>query len=659
MEELTPCQVGITGGFWAPRLEINARSALLHQWEQLEQSGCIRNFRLVAGCEEGFREGWYFADSDAYKWLDAASRAYATYRLPALADAIEPFVDLVAAAQSADGYLYTYNQIFFPATRWTNLQIEHELYCHGHLIEAGIAHYQSTGQDRMLAVAQKAADCMVADLLGRGPEATPGHEEVEIALLKLHQISGHEGYLALARQFLEQRGRIRPFAPHILRQNRSVSRRLAEVQKQRQAYLAAHPAHAQFQLPASNVVRKSPGGQRRFYLSALSGRALQQHRPVREQREPVGHAVRFSYLQTAVAMLHRVTGDATLLPALEAAWNRMVNRRMHITGGTGSVPEIEGFGRDYELDPELAYAETCAALGCLFWNWQMSLITGEARYADLFEWQLYNAAAAGMGLNGRSYLYNNPLASRGDITRQPWYRVPCCPSNLSRTWASLSEYLYGQAPGQVWVHQYVDSRAEVDVGAPLTLEVTSGLPWQGKVRLHLDGPAPVPCTLHLRLPSWRTGYRLQVNGREVAEVAVPATGDGQVLREQPGSGYTPEGAAYLPLQGSWSPGDVVELEFAMPPVVRRPHPRVRSLAGRVALSRGPLVYCLESLDNPTLDLFQVRIDPESVVPEYSPGHFGGVWLLRGQTRDAKPFTAIPYAYWANRGPSQMNVWLRT
>lgn len=656
MEELALSQVKITGGFWAPRLEVNARSALLHQWEQLEQSGCIRNFGLAAGREQGFREGWFFADSDAYKWLEAASRAYAALPLPALAERIESFVDLLVAAQAADGYLYTYNQIFFPGTRWANLQIEHELYCHGHLIEAGIAHQQATGQDRMLAVAQKAADRMVADLLGRGPEATPGHEEVEIALLKLHRLTGRDDYLALARQFLEQRGRMRPFAPHILRQTRSVARRLAEVRKQRQAYITAHPDYAEFRLPAGVAARKPAGIRRRYILSALSGKLLQQHRPIRRQREPVGHAVRFAYLETAVAMLYRHTGDETLLPALEAAWEKMVNRRMHVTGGIGSLAEIEGFGRDYELDPEMAYAETCAALGCLFWNWQMSLITAKARYADLFEWQLYNAAAGGMGLDGRSYLYNNPLASRGEMERRPWYQVPCCPSNLSRTWASLGGYLYARSPGNLWVQQYVDSQAGVDMGVPITLEVKTGLPWQGKARLRLDAPAPVSFTLHLRLPGWSSGCRLWVNGQEVPNPGADRRPD---VREQPASGYSPEAAAYLPLERTWSPGDVVDLEFAMSPTVRRPHPSVRSLAGRVALTRGPLVYCLESVDNAGMDIFQARIDPDSLRPEYSAAHFGGVWLLRGQTREGETFTGIPYAYWANRGPAQMAVWLRT
>jgi hypothetical protein len=330
----------------------------------------------------------------------------------------------------------------------------------------------------------------------------------------------------------------------------------------------------------------------------------------------------------------------------------MVARRMHVTGGLGSVPAIEGFGRDYELDPEAAYAETCAALGCMFWNWQMSLSTAQAPYADLFEWQLYNASAVGMGLDGSSYSYSNPLACRDGASRQAWYEVPCCPSNLSRTWAHLGKYLFSHTRNALWVHQYVGSEATIELHTAVDLEVASALPWEGGVTLYLRPASTAAFTLYLRIPSWTGDYRLAVNGTEM-QTAPPS--QAAVL---PASGYAPQQATYLPISRTWSPGDLVEIAFTMPLTVRRPHPRVSSLRGKVALTRGPLVYCLESVDNPALDLFDTPLDTASLKPENRPELLGGVWVLRGQTTRGDPLTAIPYYAWANRGPSQMVVWTK-
>ena len=654
MQELDAQQVKIAGGFWQPRLEMNAHHAIWHQWQQLEQSGCIENFRLLAEAKPGFREGWFFADSDAYKWLDAAARVYAARPSRELAEQMDAFIALLKAAQAEDGYLYTYNQIHFPEVRWTNLQIEHELYCHGHLIEAAVSHYEATGQRHLLEIGEKAANLLVREFQEAGPEHTPGHQEIEIALVRLCRATKNPQYLSLAERFVEQRGRIGRFGRLIFRENQSVGRRTRVVQERRAAYLSEHPGHADFALPAGNEARKPRGIRLRYLLSALTGNYFQQHRPVREQTVPVGHSVRFAYLETATAMLCREHGDRSLLPALEATWERMVNRRMYVTGGIGSLPAIEGFGRDYELDPEVAYAETCAALGCMFWNWEMTLLTCQAKYADLFEWQLYNAASVGMGLEGDSYLYNNPLACRGGVMRRAWYQVPCCPSNLSRTWAALGRYLYSVEVGGLWVHQYIGSETTVDLGVPVWVATESDLPWLGRVRISLS-PAPLTeFTLHLRIPSWAEGYSLWVNGQTVD----PAPQPGRSKLEQPASGYAPQGAYYVPISRAWSPGDVVEMEFAMPIVARRAHPKVKSVQGRVALTRGPLVYCLESVDNPGLDLFEAKIDLASLAAEHRSSLLGGIWILRGKTVQREAFTAIPYCSWANRGQSRMAVWLR-
>jgi hypothetical protein len=418
----------------------------------------------------------------------------------------------------------------------------------------------------------------------------------------------------------------------------------------RRQYVAEHPGYAATRLPPGNVSKKAPHALQRWYLNALSGKYIQQHAPIRRQTVPVGHSVRFGYLETGAAMLYRHSPDPALLNALETTWERMITRRMYVTGGLGSLSFNEGFGNDYELDPELAYAETCAALASLFWNWEMALITCQARYSDLFEWQLYNAAAVGMGLSGENYLYNNPLTCRGGVTRKPWYAVPCCPSNLSRTWASLGKYIYSTEDKAVWVHQYISNLAELELAQPVKMQLQSELPWDPLVRIQVDPPTSTEFTLHLRIPSWGTPAGLFLNKHPLSLPPVPAF-------DTTASGFDPRQAKFIPLHRTWSPGDTLELRFAMPIVPRRAHPRVKDHAGKVALTRGPLVYCLENIDNPEVDIFTTQIDLNSLRAEFAPDLLGGVMILGGQTTNGKAITAIPYHLWGNRGESQMTVWL--
>jgi DUF1680 family protein len=654
MEEISPTQVAISDPFWTPRLLTNAKVSIFHQWRELEASRCIDNFRIAAGLKKGFREGWFFADSDAFKWLDAAARIYAggpSAELKAIMDAL---ISLLARAQMGDGYLYTYNQIHFPGERWGNLMIEHELYCHGHLIEAAVSHFQATNEPSALNIARKAADLLVRDFLAAAAEKTSGHEEIEIALLRLYLVTKHPPYRDLAKQFLERRGQVHPFAPLVLRQNSRAEKRGKFVREQRRAYLAGNPDQSSFQLPPANYAKKPFSARLRWLMNALNGKYFQQHVPIRSQTVPVGHAVRFGYLATAIAMLHRIEPDPTLLPAMEKAWENMVMHRMYVTGGIGSLPETEGFGRDDELDPEVAYAETCAALASLFWNWEMTLIHAQAGYSDLFEWQLYNAAATGMGLDGESYLYNNPLLCRKGITRRPWFQVPCCPSNLSRTWAGLGKYIYSHGADDLWIHQYIGNEIKMADGKWKTVKLESSLPWEGKVGITLQPDAPVDFTLHLRIPSWAENASLRVNG---SAVDIPAKD--KMPFPPPASGYDPRLARYLALPRRWSPGDTVDLDFEMPIVPRRASPRLRGHKNKVAFSRGPLVYCLESIDNPDIDIFTIRIAPETIRVEQDQKLLGGIRILRGKTRDGDDFTAIPYSLWANRGESQMTVWVNT
>jgi DUF1680 family protein len=640
----------ITSGFWHERLEVNAQRAIFHQWEQLEGSGCIENFRIAAGDVDGFREGWFFADSDAYKWLDAASRIYRSHPSPQLAAVMDEFIALLARAQQPDGYIFTFNQIHFPGPRWVNLQIEHELYCHGHLIEAGISHFENTSRTDLFDIARRAADCVVEDFLGKGAAHTPGHEEIEIALLRLFKIINHKPYLEMARQFIEQRGRDPLFALSIIRQNFSVDSRGKYVQQKKLEYISAHPRFKPFQLPLGNAAKKPGNTTLRWYASALSGKYFQQHSPVRKQVVPVGHSVRFGYLETAIAMLAIESSDKTFIPALEKTWERMVMRRMYVTGGIGSLPGMEGFGNDYELDPEYAYAETCAAIASMFWNWEMAQLTGEAKYSDLFEWQLYNAAAVGMGLDGTSYLYNNPLICRGGVTRKPWYAVPCCPSNISRTWADLGKYIYSSNENEIFIHQYISS--EYDSGIA-TIKINSELPWAGKVKIVATPSTPNQFTLNLRLPSWCDAATTHIRCNGELLLLSPLTQQS----EKTGSGYDPRDGRWYPIHRIWKSGDVIELEFEMPIRLRRAHRKVKGHQGKVAVTRGPLVYCLESVDNLEMDIFDLTIETESLESVLDTNLLGGIVKIIGQTNTGRVLTFIPYHLWGNRGESTMTVWV--
>lgn len=659
-------QVAINDPFWSSRLETNANKAIFHQWQQLEASSCIENFRIAAGESNSFRQGWYFADSDAYKWLDAAACILASHPSSELSDLVESLIGLLARAQTNDGYLFTYNQVFFPGQRWVDLQIEHELYCLGHLIEAGVSHFEATHKNNLLTAAIKAADLLVQDFLNKSPDHTCGHEEIEIALLRLYRVAEKQSYLDLAQQFIERRGRISLFPLKLLRQYLHSNQRKAQVAALYQRGLANNPQYQSIHLPPENPHKKPPFLTMRWYLNGLSGKFAQQHLPIHKLIVPVGHSVRFGYLETAAAMLHRLRPDESLLAAMKIAWEHMVTRRMYVTGGLGSVPKVEGFGKDYELDPEYAYAETCAALASMFWSWEMALITGEAQYSDLFEWQLYNAAAVGFGLDGKSYLFNNPLLSRGGISRLPWFEVPCCPPNLARTWAALGKYLYSYNEHEIWLHQYISSQVCLPTQPGFALKIESKLPYSGKVIIRLNPITPAAFTIHLRLPSWcnliegRTitnlnseprGIHILLNGKNCQLPPQPR------VSGAPASGYDPRTSQFLSLERTWSAGDIIELDMEMPILLRRAHPKVKGHRGKVALTRGPLVYCLESIDNPNLDIIKAHISPQTLITEFDPNILGGIWVLRGLTTTDQPFTAIPYSLWANRGKSQMTVWV--
>jgi hypothetical protein len=642
-------QVEIPSGFWAERQKVNAECAIFHQWRMLTDSGCIENFRIAAGESSAWREGWFFADSDAYKWLDAAARILACRKDRELEALVNDFIVLLGKAQEPDGYIFTYNQVHFTGARWQNLQIEHELYCHGHLIEAGVSHFLSTGQTALLEIARKAADRVCVDFQGKGPLFTPGHEEIEIALLRLFQVTGHTPYLNQAEQFIRQRGKVNSFGLELLKQQKDRTSRAELVKAQRQKYITAHPDYQQRRLPPGNAAKKPKGIQLRWAASVLSGKYFQQHQPADRQRVPEGHAVRFTYLAAASALLDRLNGSKTFLPALETAWERMVTRRMYLTGGLGSLPVLESFGRDYELDPEYAYAETCAAIGSLLWTWEMAQGSEDPRYSDLMEWQLYNAFLPGLGLDGDSYLYNNPLACRGGISRKPWFEIPCCPSNLSRILASLQQYIYSTHQNTVYIHQYISSAFSE---GSLQLEIDSRLPWNGKAIIQVIKAPDEELVIRLRIPSWSEKAALLVNGEAQLLTKPP------ILDTAPTAcGIDPRKASWHTVRRTWKAGDQIELELDTRPVLRYAHPRLKVHRGQAALTCGPLVYCLESIDNPDMNIFDTIVDPASFEKSDQQDE-RGFHPIHALSLDGYSLVFIPYWMWGNRGASTMTVWFK-
>lgn len=657
--ELPFQKVKIQDAFWGRRLDMNASEAIYHQWEQLEKTKCIDNFRIIAGIKQGFRYGMFFADSDAHKWLDAASRIYATKPDTKLLSIMNEYIQLLKKVQMEDGYLFTYNQFHFPNIRWKNLQIEHELYTMGHLIEAAVSHYSATGNNELLNIAIKVADLIVKEFRQPNPKKTPGHQEIELALLKLYEITKNSDYLKMAEEFIKRRGHIRFFFFHYLKNIFSTIQRTLKIEKQKKAYLGNHPEELSYKVPLMPHSDKPIGIiPRTLYLNA-SGKYNQQHLPAENQILPEGHAVRYGYFQTAIAKLLLIKENPALLQTLKIAWDNMVQYRMFVSGGIGSIPFVEGFGYHFEIDPFYAYCETCAALSCIFWNWEMTLLTGDSKYSDLLEWQLYNAASSGIALDGKSYFYRNPLASRGQLHREPWYGVPCCPSNISRTWASLGKYIYSysreSSMNVLWIHQFIGNETEIEELQNLKIMIDSGLPWNSIIKINITIPNKndnLPLEIKLRIPSWAYRYQYSING-EIQESNVLENNSNTI---QTASGYTPYESKYISIKREWKSGDFIELNFPMEIRILKQHSKVKSMKGKVNISRGPILYCLESVDNPDIDIFKEPFDLEHLDEEWKQDLLNGIYIIKGKTKNGKDFIAIPYYAWGNRGQSKMTTY---
>ncbi len=603
--------VSLTGGFWAKWQDTNRRTTLPHGYHMLEEAGNLENFRIAAGLAEGKHRGQIFNDSDVYKWLEAVGYELHIHPNSALQRQADETIDLVAAAQKHDGYLNTYYQIAEPGRRWTDLDFGHELYCAGHLFQAAAAYFRATGGSQLLEAATRFAD-LICDTFG--PErrrGTCGHPEVEMALIELYRLTGKAAYLDTARFFIDQRGK--------------------------------------------GTMRG---------LGWLGAEYHQDRVPVREATEVEGHAVRAMYLNVGVADLYLETGETTLWAALERQWQDMVGGKLFLTGGLGSRYEGEAFGASYELPSDQCYCETCAAIGGVMWNWRMLLITGEGRFADLIERTLYNGALSGLALDGQHFFYMNPLLSRGGYTRHRWYKVACCPPNLMRLLASLGQYFATRDETGLQIHLYNNAaiRAELGLGRPVTLKMSTDYPWQGRVRLTVEETDASTWGLRLRVPEWSENITLTLNGQSIG---TPTLDSG-----------------YAVLERAWQAGDVVELALSIEPFVVEAHPRVDAVRGSLALQRGPLVYCLEAADHPGLNLMDIQLDPavpllaawrEDVLPYgvmmvQASGYAleADEWrnrLYRRLSADGGPLrrpvtlSAIPYYAWANRGAEAMRVWI--
>ncbi len=606
LQEVGLNEVRVDDRFWAPRLRTNREVTIPHVLDQCEATGRVQRFRAAVGKAEMPSGHFVAPDSDVYKCVEAASYAVGTETDPELEARLDALITLIADAQDADGYLNTQFTGDGASNRWSNLRGPHELYCAGHLFEAAVSHHQATGKRTLLDVAVKFADHIAAGFGPDGRPGAPGHPEIELALVKLWRLTHSEKYLRLAQFFTDQRG---------------------------------------------------------TEASQLDGDAyLQDDAPVRKQKALRGHAVRAMYLYASVADLYRETGEEALFEAVSRLWDNLAYRKCYITGGVGSRFRGEAFGDDYELPNDLAYAETCAAIGNVFWSWRMLGLTGEAQYADMMERALYNGFLSGVALDGKHFFYTNPLEVRSPRRREPWFPVPCCPTNVARMFASLPAYMYSVSEGGLWVNLYVAGGCSVSVPNAGRVDVTvhTDYPWNGKVEMEVTPTETTSFTLHLWVPGWCSSVAL----------TAPAC----IEHPEPTPGQ------YLPLPGQWSNGDVVTLEMAMPVRLMQSHPHTGN-TGRRALMRGPLVYCIEEADHPGVDPCDVTLPADGEwTPSCHGDLLGGVVTLHGagtlgdrhdwehalyrEVGQVKPgkersveVTAIPYYVWANRTPGKMRVWM--
>ena len=606
--------VKITEGFWAPWIALDREKVLPHNLQFCESEGKIANFLKAAGRAEGKHRGAPWEDSDVYKVNEGAAYCLALQCDPVLEESIDGVIEPIAAAQQPDGYLDTYFTLVEPQNRWTD-DSKHETYCAGHLIEAAVAYYQATGKHALLDVAVRVAD-HIDSVFGPGRQTDVSeHEEIELALVKLWRLTDQEKYFKLAQFFVEGRG------------------------------------HTEGRKPV-------PEGSEFAW-----GEYCQDDKPVREQSEIGGHAVRAMYLYSGVTDLAAVTGDAGYRGALDRIWADVM-RKMYVTGGIGPSARNEGFTVPYDLPNSSAYCETCAAIGMVFWNQRMALLHADARYADIVEREIYNGALSGVSLDGQRYFYVNPLASAGRHHRQPWHGCSCCPTNIVRFLPTIGQYVYAYNKTEIYVNQYTPNTTEISLnGASVALTQQTRYPWEGRVKILVDPDHAAAFALMLRVPGW---LRAASSKDALYRVKPPAkTGEIRVKVNGERIEVAPTDKGYLRIERTWRKGDIVELDMPMPIQRIKAHPKVGADIGRTALQRGPVVFCLEGVDNHNA-VQRLSLPPEArLSTKFQDNLLGGVVTIRGKAlarQAAGPprlasFSAVPYYSWDNRAPGPMVVWI--
>ncbi len=679
--------VKVGDDFWAPRIETNRAVTIPAIFRKCEETGRIDNFAIAGGLMDGEYKGERYNDTDVYKTIEGASYSLMVHPDPELEAYLDAVIAKIAAAQEPDGYLYTPRTAspgkVQPGTgeeRWSELLVSHELYNAGHLYEAAVAHHMATGKRTLLDVALKNAD-LVARTFGPEPgkrRGFPGHQEIELALVKLGRLTGNREYLKLAKYFLEQRGRgveLRPYPP---------------------------------------------GNRFAIYNDPAQ---IQAHKPVLEQDEAVGHAVRLTYMASAMADVAALTGDRAYFEAVRRLWENVAGRKMYLTGGVGSRHDRERFGGDYELPNLTGYLETCASIGMVLWNHRMFLSTGEAAYIDVMERAMVNGVLAGVSLDGTLFFYPNPLESdgkyqfnKGRAGRAPWFGVACCPGNVSRFLPSMPGYVYATRSDALYVNLFVAGEAAVEVGGrPVVIVQETRYPWDGAVRITLEPERKRTFAVHVRIPGWARGEPVPTDlyRHEEGSVEAAAGVAGEAGPAGEGSGAMAEEAVSLRVNGnpvpvslengfavirrSWKKGDAIEIDLPMEPRRVAAHFAVKDNEGMVAVERGPLVYCAEWPDNGGRALNLVLPDEADLLPEMRPDLLGGVVVLAGEAlaadpsdvsmvreaagKDAAaddedhappvarrrlapnarlsphPLVLIPYYAWAHRGDGEMAVWI--